>query len=163
MSVSAAQLSKSFPVRAAAIIKGNWSGVQANTGQPRLAIAPACLASYAGWPESESASSTIRFTPLCLIAVARKHRVGVSPLVEIRDENEVGFRRVLNLLLAIGERRVDIRPTAQLHAEEDFCLVHEAISEVHDRRIEADELCGYSRNRCHHSREYGRIHDRLRR
>ena len=35
---------------------------------PRLAIASACFASYAGWPASESASCRMRLTPLCLIA-----------------------------------------------------------------------------------------------
>ena len=37
----AAHSRRSLPVKAAAIKGGNWSGVHANTGQPRLAMSPA--------------------------------------------------------------------------------------------------------------------------
>jgi len=82
--------------------------VQAKTGHPRLANASACLASQAGWPESESASRTIRFTPLCLIALQNKRvvydllfRASAETLLEVaRDPKhlgaEIGFFSVLH-------------------------------------------------------------------
>src|SRR5690606_16092060 len=74
---AAAQPAVSCRVSAQAIRSGNWSGVQANTGQPSAARAWAW--SNAGRPSSDNASSTIRLTPLRTSSAARASISAASP------------------------------------------------------------------------------------
>ncbi len=98
MSRAAAQAAMSPRFSAVAVRSGNWSGVQANTGQPSAASLPGM-----SWRRSraagvaDSASSTIRLTPLATSASApRQHLGGVAALEEIADQHQMRPRRPLD-------------------------------------------------------------------
>lgn len=53
----------------------------------------------------------------------------------------MGLCGMLNVLLAIGKRRIDIGATAELNAKQHLDRVVQLLGQIYDRCVKADELC----------------------
>ncbi len=61
------------------------------------------------------------------------------------------FGRFLDLMLAVCERGIDFCASAELDTEEDFNGIGELLGQINDNGVKANELCGDSAHRGHHS------------